>query len=539
MITLMDKQKIIVSHFLDGKSQWDIHRETGFDRKTIRKYINQYEEKRKALLVSGGDNLVLTEEIVSPPKYDTSNRSRVKLTDEIIDKIDFYLKENETKRSIGRSKQQKKKIDIHECLIEEGFDISYPTVSNYIKTKLDEEKEAYIRQEYGLGDVVEFDWGYVNLTLGGIAKTLQMAVFTTAKGNFRFARLYHSQKMESFLDSHVKFFNMAGGVHSTLVYDNMKVAVAKFVSRTEKKPTEDLLKLSIYYGFNYRFCNARRGNEKGHVEKSVEYVRRKVFSKIDSFATLDEANNYLEDILEKLNSKPLKQYNNKSPKDMLEEEKPYLKILMPSYDIARTMELRVSKYSVVSVDENKYSVPDSLVGKFVTVKVYPENILIYHNNINVAEHIRNYSLHTWNIEIKHYLKTLKKKPGAIHASTAMHQMNPRLQSIFNKYYTENPKDFIDLIEIISEKGLDKIENIIKELEKISPLGIDTEKIKMLCNRNTESVFKNRKEETTDIEVHSRKILNQYASILNNSSVAFEKEVTIIWAKMKYMKRLKI
>lgn len=527
MITLMDKQGIIISHFLEGKSQWDIHRETGFDRKTIRKYVNQYEEKRRALLDSGGDNLVLTEEIIAPPKYDSSNRFRVKLTDEIIDRIDFFLNENEAKRNSGKSKQQKKKIDIHEALIEEGYDISYPTVSNYIKAKLDQEKEAYIRQEYGLGDVAEFDWGYVNLTIGSVPKTLQMAVFTTAKGNFRFARLYHSQKMESFLDSHVKFFSTVGGVYNTLVYDNMKVAVAKFVSRTEKVPTEDLLKMSLYYGFKYRFCNARRGNEKGHVEKSVEYVRRKVFGKRDTFETIEEANIYLEQELEKLNSRPSKQYNNKSPKDILDEERPFLKILMPSYDIARTMELRVSKYSVISVDENKYSVPDSLVDRFVTVKVYPEKILIHHNNIQVAQHVRSYGAHTWNIEIKHYLKTLKKKPGAIHASTAMHQMNPRLQSIFNKYYTENPKDFIDLIEIISENGLDKIENIIKELEKISPLVIDTGKIKFLVNRNSESDLSKRKEETTDIEIHSRNILNQYASILNNSSVAFKKEVTII------------
>jgi hypothetical protein len=106
-------------------------------------------------------------------------------------------------------------------------------------------------------------------------------------------------------------------------------------------------------------------------------------------------------------------------------------------------------------------------------------------------------------------------------------MNPRLQSIFNKYYTENPKDFIDLIEIISENGLDKIENIIKELEKISPLVIDTGKIKLLVNRNTEAALSKKKDETTDIEIHSRNILNQYASILNNSSVAFKKEVTII------------
>lgn len=56
MLNLMDKQKIIVSHFLEGKSQWDIHRTTGFDRKTIRKYIRQYEEKRSAIFESNEEN---------------------------------------------------------------------------------------------------------------------------------------------------------------------------------------------------------------------------------------------------------------------------------------------------------------------------------------------------------------------------------------------------------------------------------------------------------------------------------------------------
>ncbi|WP_146108428.1 transposase [Enterococcus faecium] len=93
------------------------------------------------------------------------------------------------------------------------------------------------------------------------------------------------------------------------------------------------------YGFNYRFCNARRGNEKGHVERSVEYVRRKVFSKKDTFETLEEANKYLEEELNKLNSKPQKYNENKTAKDILIEEFPYLIKLMPTYDIARVVEL--------------------------------------------------------------------------------------------------------------------------------------------------------------------------------------------------------
>lgn len=529
MLSLMDKQEIIISHFLEGKSQWEIHRRTGFARKTIRKYINQYEKKRNAIIEEKGDIEVLINDIVETPRYDSSNRSKNKLTNEIKEKIDFYLQENEVKRKTGMSKQQKKKIDIHECLIEEGFDISYSTVCNYIREVLKDEKEAFIRQEYKPGDVAEFDWGYVNLEIDEKQKVVQMAVIATAKGNYRFAYLYHNQKMESFLDAHVRFFNHVDGVHKTLVYDNMKVAVAKFVSRTEKEPTEELLRLSMYYGFKYRFCNVRRGNEKGHVEKSVEYVRRKAFSKKHSFKSLEEANNYLAEILENLNNKPNKIYNNKTPKEILDDEKPYLINIIPSYDIARVEELRVNKYSVITIDENKYSVPDALVGKFVSVKIYPGKIIAYHNNVKVAEHIRNYGRQTWNIQIEHYLKTLKKKPGALHSSTAMQQMNPKLQTIYNKYYTTDPKDFIDLIEIISENGLEKIEAIIAELEKISPLSINTEKVKMLCNRNEESKvsINNKNKETTEIEERSKFIMNQYASILNKTSVAFYKEVTIL------------
>ena len=111
----------------------------------------------------------------------------------------------------------------------------------------------------------------------------------------------------------------------------------------------------------------------------------------------------------------------------------------------------------------------------------------------------------------------------------MQQMNPKLQTIYNKYYTTNPRDFIDLIEIISENGLEKIETIILELEKISPLNINTEKIKLLCNRNEDfkQDISEKNKETTEIEIQSKLILNQYGNILNSSSVAFDKEVTII------------
>jgi hypothetical protein len=98
--------------------------------------------------------------------------------------------------------------------------------------------------------------------------------------------------------------------------------VKNFVGPSEKEPTEALIKLSLYYGFNYRFCNVQAGWEKGHVERSVEYIRRKAFSRRDKFLTLKEAQEYLETIyqLNLLNQAD----SGKSALDILKEEQPYL-----------------------------------------------------------------------------------------------------------------------------------------------------------------------------------------------------------------------
>lgn len=526
MITLMNKQEIILSIVRDGLSQWEVYRRTGVDRKTIRKYIREYEAKKANLATSGVDDPALIEDLVSPPKYKARNSVKRKLTDKIIEEINKYLKENEEKRSTGRSKQQKKKIDIFECLSEKGYDISYSTVCNYIRKVEQETKEAFIRQEYSYGESAEFDWGYVTLNIKGKSKMYQMGALANAMGNHRFAYLYHNQKMESFLDIHVRFFKEMQGVHRTLVYDNMKTAVKSFITKNEKEPTEDLLKLSLYYGFRYRFCNIAKGNEKGKVERSVEYIRRKVFSKRDAFDSLEEANEYLKKELVKLNAKPIKANGGKSPKEVLDEERKYLLPLMPDYDAARTAELRVNKYATISIDENKYSVPDHLVGKFVFAKIYPDKVHIYHEQQKVAEHIRSYGNFTWTLNIEHYINTIKKKPGSLHSSAAIRQMDSKLQKIYHNHYTENPRDFIELLEIIGEKGLDPTLKIIERLERISVTSVSTEKVKLLINRQEEPQTKIT-EGTTDTVEKSKFILNHYGNLLNKSDVAFQKEATII------------
>lgn len=165
VITLNDKQKIIISYLKENLSQREIYRKTGIARDTIRKYVREYENKVQQLVhsLTGVDKVDLIEDITKSPKYRSSERTKTAITYEVLDKLKAFLKENETKRLTGFSKQQMEKIDMYESLNKDGFNVSYSSIVNAVNKLEKKRKEAYIRQEYIPRDVVEFDFGTVKL----------------------------------------------------------------------------------------------------------------------------------------------------------------------------------------------------------------------------------------------------------------------------------------------------------------------------------------------------------------------------------------
>jgi hypothetical protein len=192
MISLIQKQNVILMNYREGKSQREIQRETGVDRKTISKYIGKYEEQREELLQEGQESVELLRSIVEAPKYSIGVRPARKLTEDMKLIILGHLDENEEKRKKGQRKQQKKPIDIFEAMAEGGIEISYSTVLRTIRGLGEIKKEAFIKATYELGDVCEFDWGEVKLTIGGVLRVFQMAAFTTAYGNSRYSSIHQT-----------------------------------------------------------------------------------------------------------------------------------------------------------------------------------------------------------------------------------------------------------------------------------------------------------------------------------------------------------
>lgn len=483
VISLTQKQQIILDH-LGGMSNREIARKLHMSKDTVNKYVKEYDEKKAELLLQDPqtDQKLILQDFVEAPKYKKRIRATRAVTEKAIEMIEECLKENEKKRHMGLHKQQMKKIDIYEHLIDQGLRISYSTVKRLVHDIEQRHEQAYIRQEYNPGDICEFDWGTVKLDIDGSGyKKYQMAVFASASSNYRYSKLYISQDTLAFQEAHVDLFEHCGGVFRTMVYDNMKTAVKRFVGPKEKEPTDALAQLSLYYGFGFRFCNVASGNEKGHVERSVEYVRRKAFSKKDKFYSLEEANNHLLAECMKLNVREI--YNDTVPAQAFEEEKKALLPEVPRLECCRKTTGHADKYSTVMVEGNHYSVPDTLVGKTLDLRIYTDKIYIYHKEDLAAVHSRSYKKNDWQMDIYHYLRTLKKKPGALPQSTALLKADATVKKIFEDHYTKDVKTFLDVLEIINEKGVEKTYLAIKKLENISPKDMSADKVRALCEED--------------------------------------------------------
>ena len=493
------KQEIIIRSYREGKSQRCISRELSISRKTVKKYISEYEER---LSQGSCSKQIQSSYLSEAPGYKGSIRGKIKLTEEVIEVIDGLLELNKHKKEQGLRKQMLKKKDILEELHRQSFDIGYTTVCNYITTKTRQSilAEAFIRQNYKPGESCEFDWGEVKLKIDDRLTKLQLAVFTSAYSNHRYAFIYNRQDTLSFMDAHVRYFDVIGGVYHLMVYDNMRVAVSKFVGLHEKEPTKALLELRGYYGFSHRFCNTYRANEKGHVERSVEYVRRKAFALKDSFDSIEAAQTWLIQVLDKLNHTEQKTVG-KSAVELIAEEKKVLGILpLTPLVCAEQIQLRVDKYATVSYRTNRYSVSDDLVGKFVDVFIHTDELKIYYQNKQVATHGLDFGKHKWIIDIEHYLSTFKRKPGALAGSVAL-ASSYYLKDLYQNHFKDEPREFIDFLSYCHKLKVnqEKLEESVKRLTSNDIRGITIEKLRVvLDNRDitpkvkagNDEIFKN-------------------------------------------------
>ncbi len=510
---MVDKQQILSRY--GSCSVRGVARELGVNRKTVERYFREYE-----LALRSADKDSVEDYLSQRPRYKAGVRPRRVITDTIKSKILWCINLNKQRRENHMPKQCMSKMDIYELLVGQGFEISYPSVCKYI-SHLEHSKskpqEAYIRGYYEAGDECEFDWGEVKLMIDGVLEVKQMAIFTLAHSNARYCYLFTRQDTLAFMEAHRNFFRDTKGVPQVMVYDNMRVAIKKFTG-SEKQPTDALMRLKTFYRFNHRFCNIRSGNEKGHVERSVDVIRKKAFSYKITFPSLSAANEHVASVCDRLN---------KARGESVEVD---ISSLRSEYNMIGCFEnasYKVDKWSTICMKKIYYSVPDILVGKYVDVKIYSEKILVFSEGKKVATHERKYKHGSWSVKLEHYISTLTKKPGAVHSSLALRESDDAIKRLYNECFRDTPRDFVLLVDYIS-KSKYTAEDVIDtytylKTRDIEHPSVDQIKLSLTNKEETESsaISDYDSVEFKIIEDKSISTLTSLTCIMNNKDFSYD------------------
>ena len=135
----------------------------------------------------------------------------------------------------------------------------------------------------------QIDWGsFGSIRIGRGVRPLSGFVMVLSYSRAVFALFTVDQTLESFLRGHVEAFETWPGVPRTLVYDNLRSAVLERAG-TAIRFQPRLLELAGHYHFAPRPCTPARANEKGKVERQIQYLRHAFFA-ARAFIDVDDLN---------------------------------------------------------------------------------------------------------------------------------------------------------------------------------------------------------------------------------------------------------
>ena len=136
----------------------------------------------------------------------------------------------------------------------------------------------------------QIDWGaFGTIRIGHGTRSLSGFVMVLSYSRAISALFTLDQTLESFLRGPVDAFHgLFAGVARTLVYDNLRSAVLERQGSAIRFHPR-LLELAGHYHFAPRPCAPGRANEKGKVERQIQYLRDAFFA-ARTFADVDDLN---------------------------------------------------------------------------------------------------------------------------------------------------------------------------------------------------------------------------------------------------------
>lgn len=252
--------------------------------------------------------------------------------------------------------------------------------------------EAFLRLRTLPGEEAQVDWAFFGKVQIDRATRMLVGFFIVLSWSRRvFLRFGYDMRMGSFLDGHQRAFEFFGGVPRVCLYDNLKSAViARAGDAIQFNP--ELITFAQHYRYEPRPVAVRRGNEKGRVERTIQYARTSFFP-ARTWTDLDDLNRQaLEWCLGTASARPCPGDKALTVAEAFEQEKPRLLPLPDDrYPVEDVVPVRAGKTPYVRFDGNDYSVPHDHVRRTLEIRASGEYIRVLDANECIATHARSFN----------------------------------------------------------------------------------------------------------------------------------------------------
>jgi transposase len=321
---------------------------------------------------------------------------------------------------------------IHRRLVDEhGADVAETTVRDYVRARKRAMGwpvgEVFVPQVHAPGIEAEVDWGEAQVDLAGARTKVHLFFMRASFSGAAFCQASLVETQQAFLELHVEAFDWFGGVFERVRFDNLTSAVKQVLRGRRRVETDRFVALRSHYLFESQFTTPglEGAHEKGGVEGEVGRFRRNHLVPVPAVASLAELNALLlagceRDLRRRIVGRA------QTVGEAWATERPRLRGLPGEpFDATETAAPRVDAKSLVTIRQNRYSVPVALAGLKVSARIGAREITISHVGAVVARHERLHGRFGTNAQLDHYLELLERKPGGLEHSLALAQERER------------------------------------------------------------------------------------------------------------------
>ncbi len=323
----------------------------GVDHHTVRRYVAAREAG------------------VDPTSISTGERGS--LSDPFIEKIEEWVD-----RSQGRVRADV----VHDKLCALGYQGSPRTTRRVVRAVKATWRRTHARayQPWIPEPGLWLQWDYGDGPVVNGRKTVLFCAWL-AWSRFRVILALADRTLPSVISAWDRTFRILGGAPTYLLTDNEKTVTTRHVARIPVR-NPAIVSAAIYYGVVVRTCVVADPESKGGTEATVRIAKADVVPTdanlrpdYQTFAELEAA---CEAAMERFNTRP-HAVTRRIPAEALAEERAHLhRIPDEPYQVAFGLSRSVSWSSTVTFDGARYSVPHTLRGTRVWVRVAGDEVVV-------------------------------------------------------------------------------------------------------------------------------------------------------------------